>query len=145
VEPQFVGLDVLQTETAVYVVAASDIAVWQGKCASTPEAIGVALKHRAPHVARVALETGPLSAWHCRTLSAMGLLVVRIDLRHTKPALAMQVNKPDANDAFGLAQIVRMDWYCEVQLKSSHRTRGLLAMIAKRVGMRKETPISSAA
>ena len=40
----------------------------------------------------------------------------------------MQVNKTDANDAFGLAQIVRTGWDREVRIKSeqSHRTRGLL-------------------
>jgi len=139
-EQQFIGLDVSQAETAVCVVDASGVAVWQGKCASTPEAIGATLARRAPRVARIALETGPMSAWHWRTLSAMGLPVVCIDARHAKSALAMQVNKTDANDAFGLAQIVRTGWYREVQVKSesSHRTRGLLAARAKLVGMRKE-------
>jgi hypothetical protein len=89
VEQQFVGLDVSQAETAVCVVDASGVAVWQGKCASTPEAIAATLKRRAPHVARIAPETGPLSAWHWRTLSAMGLPVVCIDARHAKSALAI--------------------------------------------------------
>jgi transposase len=140
VEQEFVGLDVSQVETAVCVVDASGVVVWQGKCASTPEAIGATLKRRAPHAARIALETGPLSAWHWRTLSAMGLPIVCIDARHAKSALAMQVNKTDANDAFGLAQIVRTRWHREVQVKSesSHRTRGLVAVRGKLVSMRKE-------
>jgi transposase len=52
----------------------------------------------------------------------------------------MQVNKTDANDAFGLAQIVRTGWYREVRIKSeqSHRTRGLLAARSKLVDMRKD-------
>ncbi len=60
--------------------------------------------------------------------------------RHAKAALAMQLNKTDANDAVGLAQIVRTDWYREVAVKSEHsrRIRGLLAARAKLVGMRKE-------
>jgi transposase len=63
-----------------------------------------------------------------------------VDARHAKAALAMQVNKTDANDALGLAQIVRTGWYREVQVKSerSHRTRGLLAARSKLVDMRKE-------
>ena len=143
-EQQFVGLDVSQADTAVCVVDASGVAVWQGKCASTPEAIAATLTRRAPHVARIALETGPMSAWHWRTLSAMGLPVVCIDARHAKSALAMQVNKTDANDAFGLAQIVRTGWYREVQVKSesSHRTRGLLAA---RWECARSSPTSSAA
>jgi transposase len=139
-EQQFVGLDVSQAETTGCVVDAAGVALWQGKCGSTPGAIGATLKCRAPHVARIALETGPLSAWHWRTLSTMGLPVVCIDARHAKSALAMQVNKTDANDAFGLAQIVRTGWYREVQVKSEsgYRTRGLLAARAKPVGMRME-------
>ena len=139
-QQQFVGLDVSQAETAVCVVDATGAIVWQGKCASTPEAIADTLRRRAPYAARIGLETGPMSAWHWRTLNAMGLPVVCIDARHAKAALAMQVNKTDANDALGLAQIVRTGWYREVQVKSerSHRTRGLLAARAKLVDMRKE-------
>jgi transposase len=114
--------------------------VWQGKCASTPEAMAATVQRRAPHVVRIALETGPMSAWHYRRLTSLGLPVVCIDARHAKAALAMQLNKTDANDALGLAQIVRTGWYREVAVKSehSHRTRGLLAARAKLVGMRKE-------
>ncbi len=38
---------------------------------------------------------------------ALGLPMVCVDARHAKAALAMQLNKTDANDAVGLAQIVR--------------------------------------
>jgi hypothetical protein len=31
----------------------------------------------------------------------------RSDARHAKAALSLQINKPDANDAFGLAQVGR--------------------------------------
>jgi transposase len=30
-----------------------------------------------------------------------------MDARHVKAALSLQINKTDANDAFGLAQVVR--------------------------------------
>ena len=114
--------------------------VWQGKCASTPEAMAAIVQRRAPHAVRIALETGPMSAWHYRSLTALGLPMVCVDARHAKAALAMQLNKTDANDAVGLAQIVRTGWYRQVAVKSehSHRTRGLLAARAKLVGMRKE-------
>jgi hypothetical protein len=46
--------------------------------------------------------------------------MVCVDARHAKAALAMQLNKTDANDAVGLAQIVRTGWYREVaRLKAS--------------------------
>jgi len=138
-QQQFVGFDVSQAETSVCVVDGAGTIVWQGKCASTPEAIAAIIQRRAVHVVRIAVETGPMSAWHYRSLAALGLPVVCIDARHAKAALAMQLNKTDANDAAGLAQIVRTGWYREVAVKSehSHRTRGLLAARAKLVGMRK--------
>jgi transposase len=139
-QEQFVGFDVSQAETSVCVVDGAGKVVWQGKCDSTPEAMAAIVKRRAPYVARIALETGPMSAWHYRSLTALGLPMVCVDARHAKAALAMQLNKTDANDAVGLAQIVRTGWYREVAVKSehSHRTRGLLAARAKLVGMRKE-------
>jgi hypothetical protein len=54
VEQQFGGLDVSHSETAVCVVDASDVVVWQRKRASTPEVICATLKRRAPHAARMA-------------------------------------------------------------------------------------------
>ena len=106
----FVGLAVSQAATAVCVLDAVGATVWRGKCASTQEAIAGTLRRRAPHAARIALKTGPLSVWHGRSLSAMGLPVVCLDARHAKAALAMQVNKKDRNDALGLAPIVRTGW-----------------------------------
>jgi transposase len=137
---QFVGFDVSQAETSVCVVDVVGKVIWQGKCASTLEAMAATVQRRAPLAARIALETGPMSAWHWRRLTALGLPVVCVDARHAKAALAMQLNKTDANDAVGLAQIVRTGWYREVVVKSesSHRTRALLAARAKLVGMRKE-------
>ena len=55
----------------------------------------------------IGLETGQLSNWLTRTLCELGLPVVCLDARHAKAALKLQVNKTDANDAWGLAQIVR--------------------------------------
>ena len=56
-------------------------------------------------MARIGLESGPLSAWHWHELKKLGLPVVCLDARHAKAALSMQLNKSDRNDARGLAQI----------------------------------------
>ena len=70
VQEQFVGFDVSQSETAICVVDGVGKVVWQGKCASTPEAMAVAVRRRAPHATRIRLETGPMSSWHYRNLTA---------------------------------------------------------------------------
>ena len=115
---QYVGLDVSQEQTSVCVVDGGGKVIWEGKCASTPEAIAATIRTRAPEAVRIGLESGPLSAWHWHELRKLGLPVVCLDARHVKAALALQLNKSDRNDARGLAQIVRTGWYREVRVKS---------------------------
>src|SRR5512135_3244431 len=63
-----------------------------------------------------------------------------LDARHVKAALSLRLNKTDANDAEGLAQIVRTGWYRQVQVKSldSHLIRTLLAARAGLVAMHRD-------
>ena len=100
---QYVGVS--QDQTSICVVDESGRVLWQGKCASTPEAIAATLGSQAPQAER--MESGPLSIWLCHSLSALGLPVVCLDGRHAKAALKLQLNKSDAR---GLAQIVRTGW-----------------------------------
>jgi transposase len=51
--------------------------------------------------------------------------MVCLDARHAKKALDMKANKTDANDAEGLAHLVRSGWYRAVRVK------GRQAMLAK--------------
>jgi transposase len=135
---QYVGLDVSQEQTSVCVVDSGGQVIWEGKCASTPEAIAAAIRARAPEVARVGLESGPLSTWHWHELKRLGLPVVCLDARHAKAALSLQLNKSDRNDARGLAQVVRAGWYREVAVKSwdSQLVRSLLTSRAQLVRLR---------
>ena len=137
---QYVGLDVSLERTATCGVDGSGKALWQGKCASTPEAIATAIRARAPDVTRVGFESGPLSAWLWHELKRLGLPVVCLDARHAKAALSVQLNRSDRNDARGLAQIVRTGWYREVAVKSmdGQRVRSLLTTRAQLVRMRVE-------
>ena len=135
---RYVGLDVSQEQTAVCVVDGDGKTLWQGKCASTPEAIAATIRTRAPEAVRIGLESGPMSAWHWHELRKLGLPVVCLDARHAKAALALQLNKSDRNDARGLAQIVRTGWFREVAVKGvdSHLVRSLLTTRARLVRMR---------
>lgn len=88
---QFVGLDVSQAVTHVCVVDGAGKQVWQGRCASTPEAIAAVIGDKAPHAARIGLESGSLCTWHWHALRSMGFPVLCLDARHAKAALSMQV------------------------------------------------------
>jgi len=116
---QFVGLDVSLHETAVCAVDADDgHVIWRGSCGSTPEAIAATVGEHAPTVVRLGLETGTLSPWLARGLEALGLPVVCLDARQAKAVLSLRINKSDANDAHGLAELVRSGWYRQIQVKS---------------------------
>jgi transposase len=128
---RYVGLDVSQEQTSVCVVDGSGKTLWQGKCASTPEAIAATIRARAPEVTRVGLESGPMSAWHWHELRKAGLPAVCLDARHAKAALALQLNKSDRNDARGLAQIVRTGWYREVAVKGMDAQTLRLLLVAR--------------
>src|SRR5919112_4274879 len=133
---QYVGLDVSQDQTSICVVDESGRVLWQGKCASAPEAIAATLSSKAPEAERIGLESGPLSIWLCHGLTALGLPVVSLDARHAKAALKLQLNKSDANDARGL--IVRTGWYREVAVKSldGQLVRALITARAQLVALR---------
>src|SRR5438270_13568654 len=64
-----------------------------------------------------------------------------MDARHAKAAISLQINKTDANDAFGLAQVVRTGWYREVAVKSmdAHTLRMLLVARSRLVSQRQAT------
>jgi transposase len=57
--------------------------------------------------------------------------VICIDARHAKAALSLKVNKTDANDALGLAQIMRVGWYREVAVKN-HDCQAIRALLVAR-------------
>ena len=79
----------------------------------------------------IGLETGQLSNWLTRTLCELGLPVVCLDARHAEAALKLQVNKTDANDAWGLAQIVRTGWFREVAVKSMDAQALRMLLVAR--------------
>lgn len=109
-EQQFVGLDVSEAETAVCVVDSSRCRVVAGQVRVDPrghqsnaQAQGTA---RRPHRPRDRLNVCLALAHPEDDGLASGL--------HRRPtrkvSTRLQVNKTDANDAFGLAQIVRTGW-----------------------------------
>lgn len=67
---------------------------------------------------RVVFETGPLSTWFHHALVAEGIPAVCIEARHAQKILNETLNKTDANDADGLAQLAEAGFYKAVRVKS---------------------------
>jgi transposase len=84
------------------------------------------------------METGSLAIWLWHGLRGLGVQVDCIHARHAAAVLSLQANKTDANDARGIAQLVRSGWYREVGVKSlqSCRVRALLSARSQLVAIR---------
>jgi transposase len=135
---QYVGLDVSQRLTAICIIDHDGGKIWQGTSATSPIDIVETIRAHGESVRRVGMETGPLAVWLYHGMRELGLSVDCIHARHVHAALSMQANKTDANDAYGIAQLVRSGWYRPVQMKSlaSHELRLLLVARGKLIGIR---------
>ena len=115
----FAALDVSDKSTHVCVVDGDGVIVWRGVCATDPAVLAATLERHARGLERVVLETGPLSAFLYHGLIERSVPAVCICARHAKGALSVRVNKSDAHDAEGLAQLARTGWFKAVHIKDS--------------------------
>lgn len=125
----FIGLDVSVKETAVCIIDEAGKICREVKVVSHPDDLIAALKGQTWNVERVGLEAGPLSQWLFEGLARAGLPVICIETRHVKAFLKAQPNKTDRNDARGIAQMMRVNLYRPVHVKTltSQKRRALLA------------------
>jgi len=116
---EYAGLDVSLKAVSICVVDDRGVVAWRGEVANEPSVVARALSRHAPGLSRVVLETGSCGIHLYRGLEGLGFPVVCVCARHAKGALQCRVNKTDANDAEGLAQLARTGWYREVYVKSA--------------------------
>jgi transposase len=122
------GQSALAKETSVCIVDEAGKIDRELKVPSHPNDLVDALKDPAWQLDRIGLEAGPLSQWLFSGLADAGLPVVCIEPRHTKAFLKAQVNKSDRNDARGIAQMMRVNLFRPVHVKTltSQKRRALL-------------------
>ncbi len=124
----YAGLDVSVKETAICIVDETGTVCREMKVPSHPEDLARVLKDPAWNFERIGLEAGPLSQWLFEGLAKAGLLVICIETRHVKAFLKAQPNKSDRNDARGIAQMMRVNLFRPVHVKTltSQKRRALL-------------------
>jgi len=124
----FAGLDVGFKRTSVCIVDQTGKIVWRGSVDTHPEMIAAALHRWRGGLAKVGLESGPMSPWLARALGALGFAVVCMDARRAADAIKSRRVKSDKADAYALAEMLRTGWYSAVHVKSeeSHRLKALL-------------------
>jgi transposase len=116
---EYAGLDVSLKAVSICVSDGLGRVLWRGEVVNEPDVVAATLSRHAPNLVRCVLETGSCGIHLYRGLAAAGVAVVCICARHAKGVLKCKVNKSDANDAEGLAQLARTGWYREVYVKSA--------------------------
>ncbi len=116
---QYAGLDVSLKAVSICVTDASGTILWRGDVANDAIAVCTALSRHAPGLMRAVLEAGSCGIHLYRGLQGASVPIVCVCARHAKGVLQCRVNKTDANDAEGLAQLARTGWYREVYVKST--------------------------
>lgn len=116
----YVGLDVSVLETHICVVDENGSRLFRGAVSTEPDPIAEAILRHAPNCERVAVETGATTPWLWRELRHREIPVICIDARHANKALSMRFNKTDRNDAEGLAELMRIGWFKEANVRTLH-------------------------
>jgi transposase len=140
---QYIGLDVSVKETHICVVDENGEVVARGREVTQPELLAAAIGKLAPDAALVIFETGGQSSWLQRELRAFGVRAVIVDARHAKGALSCRLNKTDANDAEGLAQLARTGWYREVSAKRAEAQIARSLLLARQLLVRQRRDLEN--
>ncbi|TPD59341.1 IS110 family transposase [Emcibacter nanhaiensis] len=124
----YIGLDISLADTHICIVDQDGAILEETVSETEPSAIFTAVEGYQGYIKRVGLEASSLGSWLHDELSSFDLPVIVVDARHMRASLEAQRNKTDKNDARGIAQMMRMGWYCPVHVKSpeSQRLRVLL-------------------
>jgi transposase len=127
----YAGLDVSVKRIAVCIMDAAGKLIRETSVNSTPEAVADAITATGVEIERLGLEAGVSSAWLARGLLAKGLPAIVIDATHAAAALKTGFrNKTDRNDARGIADLMRVNKFRPVWVKSpvAQRDRALLTV-----------------
>jgi transposase len=136
----YAGLDVSLKEISICVVDRDGAIVARGACPADAEGVAAWLRARGLAPRRIVHESGMLSIWLQRGLSRLGLPATCIDARKAHKSLSARLNKSDASDAEGLAQLARTGWVTPVHIRSedSDRLRSLIGARERLIRLRKD-------
>ena len=113
----FAALDVSKKSTSIHIVDEKGVCLWRGKTLTNPDALAEALSPFSDDLALVGLETGSWTTWLWHELTERGFPMVCMDARQAHAALSVTINKTDANDAQGLAHLLRTGLFRKVRVK----------------------------
>lgn len=136
----YAGLDVSLKEISICVVDHDGSTVARGTCPADPEGVAGWFRNRSLMPRQIVHESGMLSIWLQRGLMRLGLPATCIDARRAHKSLSARLNKSDAADAEGPAQLARTNWFTPVHIRSenSDRLRSLVGARERMIRLRKD-------
>jgi transposase len=115
----YIGIDVSTKESALCILDGKGKIVRETKLPTDPEIIARFIAATGLTIERIGLESGCTAAWLFAGLQRHGWPVICIDARHAAAALQAGFrNKNDRNDARGIADLMRVNKYRPVWVKS---------------------------
>ena len=137
---QYAGLDVSLKEISICVVDDQGTVVHRSTVPTDPKVVAQHFAEKGFAPDRIVHESGQLSIWLQRGLVRLGLPAECIDARLAHKALSARLNKSDAADAEGLAQLARTGWYTPVHVRSEEadRLRTLISARERLIRLRKD-------
>ena len=120
----YIGIDVSTKESALCILDGKGKIVRETKLPTDPEIIAHFIDATGLAIERIGLESGCTAAWLFAGLRRYGWPVICIDARHAAAALQAGFrNKNDRNDARGIADLMRVNKYRPVWVKSPEAQR----------------------
>jgi len=120
----YIGIDVSTKESALCILDGKGKIVRETKLPTDPEIIARFIGDTGLTIERIGLESGCTAAWLFAGLQRQGWPVICIDARHAAAALEAGFrNKNDRNDARGIADLMRVNKYRPVWVKSPEGQR----------------------
>ena len=114
----YVGLDVSLQETFIVILNENGKMIKEAVVSSNPKSIGDYLLAQDISFEKIGIESGQLSIYLCKGLIKRGLNAICVDARHMSKLLSAKINKNDRNDGYGIANMMRVNLYKEVKIKS---------------------------
>lgn len=136
----YAGLDVSLKEISICVVDQDGAVFARGSSPADALAVAGWFRNRSLQPEKIVHESGQLSIWLQRGMAEIGLPATCIDARKAYKSLSARLNKSDAADAEGLAQLARTNWFTPVHVRSedADRLRSLIGARERLIRLRKD-------
>jgi len=138
----YAGLDVADKTTAICVVSSDGETLLETSANTDAGAISQVLKPYRRSLAQVACESGNKSMWLAREMLRKKWPMICLDAFHTHSALRASINKTDANDARGIAEVLCRGIYTVAYIRSEQSQAWRTILLHRKAMLRKRLELS---